>query len=109
MARPKRIEGATRRLFIRTTDREKAIIKTQAKKAGLTMSEYMRRISINKRIVSKMDQKALGELARLGGLQKHLLKQIKGKRLRRTVLTHIGEACDCGRSCPHICKWTRPV
>ena len=25
-----------------------------------------------------MDQKALGELARLGGLQKHLLKQIKG-------------------------------
>jgi hypothetical protein len=42
------------------------------------MSEYMRRISLNKRIVSKMDQKALGELARLGGLQKHLLKQIKG-------------------------------
>jgi hypothetical protein len=32
-----------------------------------------------------------------------------GKRLRRAVLTHIGEACDCGRSCPHICKWTRPV
>jgi transposase-like protein len=31
------------------------------------------------------------------------------KRLRRAVLTHIGEACDCGRSCPHICKWTRPV
>jgi hypothetical protein len=25
-----------------------------------------------------MDQKALGELARLGGLQKYLLKQIKG-------------------------------
>ena len=78
MARPKRTEGATLRLFIRITDGEKAIIKDQAKRAGLTMSEYMRRIAFNKRIISKMDQKALGELARLGGLQKHLLKQIKG-------------------------------
>ena len=78
MARFKGTEGATRRLFIRITDGEKAIIKDQAKRAGLTMSEYMRRTSLHKRIVSKMDQKALGELARLGGLQKHLLKQIKG-------------------------------
>ena len=78
MAGFKGTEGATRRLFIRITDGEKAIIKDQAKRAGLTMSEYMRRTSLNKRIISKMDQKALGELARLGGLQKHLLKQIKG-------------------------------
>jgi hypothetical protein len=78
MARPKGTEGATRRLFIRITDGEKAIIKDQAKRAGLTMSEYMRRTSLNKRIISKMDQKAFGELARLGGLQKHLLGQIKG-------------------------------
>jgi len=78
MARTKQNEVATRRIFIRITDAEKAIIKDQAKGAGLTMSEYMRRIAFNKRIVSKMDQKALGELARLGGLQKHLLKQIKG-------------------------------
>jgi hypothetical protein len=78
MAGFKGTEGATRRLFIRITDGEKAIIKDQAKRAGLTMSEYMRRTSLHKRIVSKMDQKALGELARLGGLQKHLLKQIKG-------------------------------
>jgi hypothetical protein len=78
MARFKGTEGAARRLFIRITDGEKAIIKDQAKRAGLTMSEYMRRTSLHKRIVSKMDQKAMGELARLGGLQKHLLKQIKG-------------------------------
>ena len=78
MARTKQNEVATRRIFIRITDAEKAVIKDQAKGAGLTMSEYMRRIAFNKRIVSKMDQKALGELARLGGLQKHLLKQIKG-------------------------------
>jgi len=75
MARTKQNEVATRRLFIRITDAEKSNIRDQAKRAGLTMSEYMRRISLNKRIVSKMDHKALGELARLGGLQKHLLKQ----------------------------------
>ena len=78
MARTKQNEVATRRIFIRITDAEKAVIKDQAKGAGLTMSEYMRRTSLHKRIVSKMDQKVLGELARLGGLQKHLLKQIKG-------------------------------
>ena len=78
MARPKRTEGVTLRLFIRITDQEKAIIITESKKAGLSMSEFMLRTSLNKRIVSKMDQKALGELARLGGLQKYLLMQIKG-------------------------------
>ena len=78
MARTKQNEVATRRIFIRITDAEKANIRDQAKIAGLTMSEYMRRIAFNKLIISKMDQKALGELARLGGLQKHLLKQIKG-------------------------------
>ena len=78
MARTKQNEVATRRIFIRITDAEKANIRDQAKIAGLTMSEYMRRTSLHKRIVSKMDQKALGELARLGGLQKYLLRQIKG-------------------------------
>ena len=38
-----------------------------------------------------------------------VLGVLLGKRLRRAVLTYIGEACDCGRSCPHIFKWTRPV
>jgi hypothetical protein len=42
------------------------------------MSEYVRRSALGKRILSTMDQKAAGELARLGGLQKHLLTQIKG-------------------------------
>ena len=78
MARTKQNEVATRRIFIRITDAEKANIRDQAKIAGLTMSEYMRRIAFNKRIISKMDQKALGELARFGGLQKYLLMQIKG-------------------------------
>jgi hypothetical protein len=77
MARPVRIQGATLRIEIRITEEEKAIIKDQANSSSLTMSEYIRRTALNKRILSTMDQKAAGELARLGGLQKYLLTQIK--------------------------------
>ena len=78
MARSTRAQGATLRIEIRITEEEKAIIRDQASRASLTMSEYIRRTALNKRILSTMDQKAAGELARLGGLQKHLLSQIKG-------------------------------
>src|ERR1035441_7458024 len=49
MARTKQNEVATRRIFIRITDAEKANIRDQAKIAGLTMSEYMRRIAFKDR------------------------------------------------------------
>ena len=78
MARSTRAQGATLRIEVRITEEEKAIIRDQANSASLTMSEYIRRTALNKRILSTMDQKAAGELARLGGLQKHLLSQIKG-------------------------------
>jgi len=78
MARSIRAQGATLRIEIRITEEEKATIRDQANSASLTMSEYIRRSALNKRILSTMDQKAAGELARLGGLQKYLLTQIKG-------------------------------
>ena len=78
MARSTRAQGATFRIEVRITEEEKAIIRDQANRASLTMSEYIRRTALNKRILSTMDQKAAGELARLGGLQKRLLTQIKG-------------------------------
>jgi hypothetical protein len=78
MARSTRAQGATLRIEVRITEEEKAIIRDQANSASLTMSEYIRRTALNRRILSTMDQKAAGELARLGGLQKHLLSQIKG-------------------------------
>jgi hypothetical protein len=78
MRRPKQTEGASLRIEVRITEEEKAAIRDQANRASLTMSEYMRRTALGKRILSTMDQKAAGELARLGGLQKHLLTQING-------------------------------
>ena len=94
MRRPKRTEGTSLRIEIRITEEEKAILREQANSASLTMSEYVRRSAQGKRILSTMDQKAAGELARLGGLQKHLLTQIKGlpdeedlrRRLNSTLL-----------------------
>ena len=78
MTRSTRAQGAALRIEIRITEEEKATIRDQANRSSLTMSEYIRRSALNKRILSTMDQKAAGELARLGGLQKHLLTQIKG-------------------------------
>ena len=78
MTNPTRTKGTNSRIEIRITEEEKATIRDQASRASLTMSEYIRRTALNKRILSTMDQKAAGELARLGGLQKHLLTQIKG-------------------------------
>jgi uncharacterized protein (DUF1778 family) len=73
-----RTKGTNSRIEIRITEEEKVILREQANRASLTMSEFIRRTALNKRILSTMDQKAAGELARLGGLQKHLLRQIKG-------------------------------
>jgi hypothetical protein len=78
MTNSTRTKGTNSRIEIRITEEEKAILREQANSASLTMSEYVRRSAQGKRIVSTMDQKAAGELARLGGLQKHLLTQIKG-------------------------------
>jgi len=78
MAKPTRTKGTNLRIEIRITEEEKAIIRDQANSASLTMSEYIRRTALNRRILSTMDQRAAGEIARLGGLQKYLLTQIKG-------------------------------
>ena len=58
MARSTRAQGARLRIEVRITEEEKAIIRDQANSASLTMSEYIRRTALNKRILSTMDQKA---------------------------------------------------
>ena len=78
MTNSTRTKSTNSRIEIRITEEEKVILREQANSASLTMSEYVWRSAQGKRILSTMDQKAAGELARLGGLQKHLLSQIKG-------------------------------
>jgi hypothetical protein len=78
MPRPKRAQGVTSEIHIRLTSDEKDILHAQAQKAGLTVSEYLRRCSLNKRIHSRVSDKAVARLSSLCGLQKHLLTQITG-------------------------------
>jgi hypothetical protein len=78
MPRPKRAQGVTSEIHIRLTSDEKTILHTQAQKAGLTVSEYLRRCSMNKRIHSLVSDKAIARLSSLCGLQKHLLMEITG-------------------------------
>ena len=78
MPRPKRAQGTTERIQIRTTTGEKNTLLVQAGKAGLTLSEYMRRCSLNKRIHSRVSDNAIARLSSLCSLQKYLLMQVHG-------------------------------
>ncbi|MDR3734167.1 MAG: hypothetical protein P4L10_01375 [Acidobacteriaceae bacterium] len=76
MSRPKIVEHR-KRYTLRLLPEELERIETLADYAGLTVSEYMRRCALQKRIHSKINLKAMGALARLGGLQKYCLQQIQ--------------------------------
>jgi hypothetical protein len=62
MPRPKRAQGVTSEIHIRVTSNEKDILHIQAEKAGLTVSEYLRRCSLNKRLHSRVSDKAVARL-----------------------------------------------
>ncbi len=79
MGRPKRPTGATEQLHFRLSPLEKSVLVKDAAKAGLSISEYVRRRSLGIRVISRMDDNVINELRRLGGLQKHLASQMKSR------------------------------
>jgi len=94
MPRPKRAQGVTSEIHIRVTSNEKEILNTQAQKAGLTVSEYLRRCSLNKRIHSRVSDKAVARLSSLCGLQKHLLMQITGHPNESTLRSELNSVLE---------------
>ena len=70
MARP--TQQRTRFVKIRLTEREFEFVQHQSEGASLTLSEYIRRRMLGKRVVSRTDIRLQNEVRRLGGLQKHL-------------------------------------
>lgn len=76
MARP-RLTQQRKGYLIKLLPEEKEQIEVTAERAGLTTSEFLRRCALRRRIRSKINEKAMGELARLGGLQKVCLKGLK--------------------------------
>jgi len=64
-------------LKVRCTDEEGDLIRKKAVAAGLSVSELLRRSALNRKIVTRTDMRLMGELLRLGGLQKHLYNQMQ--------------------------------
>lgn len=62
---------------LRCTEEEAKAISEKALAAGLSVSDLLRRSALNRRIVTRTDDKLMRELLRLGGLQKHLYTQMQ--------------------------------
>ena len=60
----------------RCTPAELEAIQKKAAAAGMGVSEFVRRASLQRKIGVRTDYKAIAELLRLGGLQKHLYQQM---------------------------------
>ena len=54
-------------IILRILPEEKTAIAGEAGKAGLTVSEYIRRRALGKLVKSRVSEKAINELRRLGG------------------------------------------
>ena len=67
-----------RRRTLRLTAEEDKRITRQAETAGISVSEYMRRLFFGGRpIIARTDDQAIRELRRLGGLLKHHFEVVK--------------------------------
>jgi hypothetical protein len=63
--------SARTRIEFRCHPDERRMIEDKAKLAGLTLSEFVRRAALGRRMVSVIDRQMVGELRRLGALIKH--------------------------------------
>lgn len=61
------------RFYIRFEENEKESLRQSARLCGMTMSDYVRKRALGKRIVPKVDVDVLNELRRQGGNLRDLL------------------------------------
>lgn len=62
----------TKIVHVRLSESEFQALKRKTMISGLTYSEFLRRAANNRRIVSRLEERAINELCRLGGLLKHI-------------------------------------
>ncbi len=67
-------------IILRLLLEEKTAVAVEASKAGLTVSEFVRRRALGRPVKSRMTEKVINELRRLGGLQKHLATKYQHKK-----------------------------
>ena len=90
-------ENLEGRIDIRVTREERLEIQEQAEVSGLSVSEYVRRRTLGRRVDSVMDIKMLSELRRQGGLLKKIFNESNGMYSEKTavVLDKINKFIEC--------------
>ena len=81
------MEGAffDRDIHIRVTQQEQEEIREKAEVSGLSMSEYIRRRALCRRVPSRIETKMLSELRRQGGLLKYVFTESHGMYSEKTA------------------------
>ena len=85
--RQEELEGAffNRDIHIRVTPKERQEIRENAELSGLSMSEYIRRRALSRRVPSRIETKMLSELRRQGGLLKYIFNESHGMYSEQTA------------------------
>ncbi|WP_165072732.1 hypothetical protein [Desulfovibrio sp. ZJ200] len=86
MEKRKAKSGFQRRRTLRLTAEEDARITRQAATAGISVSEYMRRLFFGGRpVIARTDDQPIRELRRLGGLLKHHFDVVRRTKSTATL------------------------
>lgn len=73
-----RHQATHKRTGVWWTPEEHEELKSNAKYCGLSASEYIRRCTLDKKIVPRADTETLSQLMKLGGLQKKIIADLRG-------------------------------
>jgi hypothetical protein len=80
---------------LRVSPDERGAIAKKAGDCNLSLSDYLRRCALDRPVSSRVDQAALGELRRQGGLVKHLATMDKFHAYEyRRLLSLLQEAAN---------------
>lgn len=79
-------ENLESRIEFRVTKEEREKIQEQAEASGLSVSEYVRRRALGRRVDSVTDVRMLSELRRQGGLLKKIFIESNGMYSEKTVV-----------------------
>lgn len=91
-------EPLTTRLYMRFSDAQKKQLRENADQCLMSMSEFVRRAALGKRIIPRTDYQMLNELRRQGGSLRNLLSEkIDGTRDKEIALATIEALRDIVR------------
>lgn len=88
------MEPKTARFYVRFTEAQKAALRQRADDCLMSMSDYVRKLALGKRIVPKTDMKMLNELRRQGGNLRDLLSRIDGAKDKTVALAAVAAFHD---------------